>query len=135
MPSKSFRVAADRIVRQESASPTDALRLLGSPPVGRRTIASEIDEWSARLAALSVIAEYDALAFMASKPVRMSHAQNVSEQAALEEAIVAAHQEVARTSMAVRLRASIALTDGRLSTEVTVAAPGDRERGTGVLGA
>src|SRR5437762_739961 len=52
MPSKSFRVAAERIVRQESASPTDVLSLLGSPTEPWRAIASEIDEWDARRGAL-----------------------------------------------------------------------------------
>ncbi len=93
MPSKSFRVAAERIVRQESASPTDVLSLLGSPTEPWRAIASEIDEWDARLGALRVIGEYDALAVVASKPVWLTHAHNVSEGVALEDAVVKAGEE------------------------------------------
>ena len=46
---KSFREAADRIVRQESSSPTDVLRLLGSAVSPARTITGEPDEWDVRL--------------------------------------------------------------------------------------
>jgi hypothetical protein len=117
MPAKSFRVAADRIVRQESASPTDVLRLLGSPTEPRRAIANEDDEWDARLGALQVIGEYDALAVVASRPTRMTHSHNVSDRAALEHVVTAAREEAARQGMAVQLRAPIALADVRVSSE------------------
>jgi hypothetical protein len=133
MPAKSFRVAADRMVRQESASPTDVLRLLGSAPERRRVIESEDHEWEARLSSLRMIGEYDAVAFTASKPVQMTHAHNVGDPAALEDAVSDARAEVARKGMAVRLRAPIALTDGRLSTEIMVAPLGDIEGVDGVL--
>ena len=120
MPSKSFRVAADRIVRQESASRTDVLRRFGSPTEPRRAIASEDDEWDARLGALRVIGEYDALAVVGLEPARMTHAHNVSDRAALEDAVTEARAEATRQGMAVQLRAPIALADGRVSTEVMV---------------
>src|SRR5207248_5454415 len=47
---KSFRAAGDRIVRQESAMPSIASRLLTPPIVARRQIASDAEEWSIRLA-------------------------------------------------------------------------------------
>jgi len=133
MPAKSFRVAAERMVRQEAASPTDVLRLLGSAPEQRRVIQNEDHEWQARLSSLRMIGEYDAVAFTASKPVRMTRAHNVGDPVALEDAVVDARAEVARKGMAVRLRAPIALTDGRLSTEIMVAPLGDIEGVDGVL--
>ena len=133
MPSKSFRVAAERIVRQESASPTDVLGLLGSPTQPRRAIASEMDEWDARLGALRVIGEYDALAVVASKPVWLTHAHNVSEGVALEDAVVKAGEEAVRQDMAVQLRVPISLADGRLSTEIMVVPLGHIQGVEGVL--
>jgi len=133
VPSKSFRVAAERIVRQESASPTDVLGLLGSPTEPRRAIASEQDEWDARLGALRVIGEYDALAVVASKPAWMTHAHNVSDRVALEDAVVEAREEAARQGMAVQLRVPIALADGRLSTEIMVVPLGHIHGVEGVL--
>jgi hypothetical protein len=133
MPSKSFRMAADRMVRQESASPTDVLRLLGSAPEPRRVVANDEDEWDARLAALRTIGEYDALAFMSTEPLRMTHANNISDPLALEDAVADAREEVARRGVAVRLRVPIALSDGRLSTEIMVAPLGNIERVEGVL--
>jgi GAF domain-containing protein len=133
MPSKSFRVAADRIVRQESASPTDVLALLGSPNEAPRAIASENDEWDARLGALRVIGEYDALAVVASKPASLSHAHNVSDRVALDDAVVDARDEAMRTGMAVQRRFPIALADGRMSTELMVAPLGHIAGVEGVL--
>jgi hypothetical protein len=50
---KSFRAAADRIVRQESAMPSVVSRLLTTPVAAARRIASDADEWPIRLAALA----------------------------------------------------------------------------------
>jgi hypothetical protein len=133
MPAKSFRVAADRIVQQESASRTDLLRLLGSSTEPRRAIATEDDEWDARLSALRVIGEYDALAVVAMEPARITHAHNVSDRAALEDAVTEARAEAARQGMAVQLRAPIALADGRESTEVMVVPLGGIEGVEGAL--
>jgi hypothetical protein len=133
IPSKSFRAAADRIVRQESGSPTDVLGLLGSPTEPRRAIASEQDEWDARLGALRVLGEYDALAVVASKPARMTHAHNVSDRVALEDAVVEAREEAARQGTAVQLRIPVALADGRLSTEIMVVPLGRIEGVEGAL--
>src|SRR5438105_15835694 len=73
---KSFRAAGDRIVRQESALPSMASRLLTTPVVARRRIASEADEWSIRLAALAALGQYDALTFLVDGPARTRCAHN-----------------------------------------------------------
>ncbi|MGH2451660.1 MAG: GAF domain-containing protein [Candidatus Limnocylindria bacterium] len=118
---KSFRAAAERIVRQESSSPTDVLRLLGPAVDPARTIASEDDEWDVRLAALAAIGQYDALAFIASKPTRLMHSHNISAPRTLQGAVADAFDEVARRGAAVQLRAPTALADGRVCTEIMVA--------------
>ena len=84
---KSFRAAADRIVRQESSSPTDVLRLLGSAVSAARTITDERDEWDLRLGALASLGEYDALAVVASKPAALVRSHNVSDPRALRSAV------------------------------------------------
>ena len=117
---KSFRAAADRIVRQESSSPADVLRLLGSAVEPVRTIASEQDEWDARLAALAAIGTYDALAVLASKPLRVTHSHNVADPRALGGAVAEASAEAARRGSAVELRAAIVLADGRSATQIMV---------------
>ncbi|MEA2661063.1 MAG: hypothetical protein QOH08_635 [Chloroflexota bacterium] len=121
MPVKSFRAAAERIVRQESAAPTDVLRLLGSAVQPARAIAGEQDEWDVRLGALAALGEYDALGIVASKPLRLEHWHNISEPRALQEAVAEARDEATRRGAAVQLRASMTLADGRLSSEIMVA--------------
>ena len=118
---KSFRAAADRIVRQESASPTDVLRLLGSAVTPARTITGEPDEWDVRLGALASLGEYDALAVVASKPAALVRSHNVSDPRALRSAVADVVDDVTRRGAAAQLRASTDLTDGRQSGEVMVA--------------
>jgi len=130
---KSFRAAADRIVRQESSSPTDVLRLLGSAVEPARTIASEHDEWDARLAALAAIGEYDALAVVASKPLRQTHARNISDPRALQHAVAEAIGEVTRRGTAAQLHAPVVLGDGRACSEIMVAPLTTLEGVDGVL--
>src|SRR5438105_4864210 len=84
---KSFRAAADRIVRQETSSPTDVLRLLGSAVSPARTITGEPDEWDIRLGALASLGEYDALAVVASKPTALVRSHNVADPRALRRAV------------------------------------------------
>src|SRR5207248_9128185 len=61
---KSFRAAADRIVRQESAMPSVVSRLLTPSVVAvRPKVAGDADEWSVRLAALAKLGKFDALTF------------------------------------------------------------------------
>jgi hypothetical protein len=118
---KSFRAAAERIVRQEAAASTDVSRLLGSAVDPARTIASEHDEWDVRLAALAAIGEYDALAVVASKPLRLTHSHNVADPRAIQGAVAEALDEVTRRRAAVQLRAPTALADGRLCSDILMA--------------
>jgi hypothetical protein len=118
---KSFRAAADRIVRQESSTSTDVLRLLGSAVEPARTIASEHDEWDVRLAALAAVGEYDALAVIASKPLRLVHSRNVSDPRKLHGEVAEAYEEVTRRGVAAQLRAPLTLADGRQCSEMMVA--------------
>src|SRR5213082_1970284 len=76
---KSFRAAGDRIVRQESALPSLASRLLTTPTVARRRIASDTDEWSIRLGALAALGQYDALTFIVDGPARTRYGHNVAD--------------------------------------------------------
>jgi hypothetical protein len=117
---KSFRAAADRIVRQEASSPTDVLRLLGSAVDPARAIGSEQDEWDVRLATLAAIGEYDALAVVASRP-RHTHTRNISDPRALQHAVAEATGEVTRRGTAAQLHAPMVLGDGRPCSEIMVA--------------
>ncbi len=118
---KSFRAAAERIVRQEVSSSTDVLRLLGSALDPARTIVSEYDEWDVRLTALATIGEYDALAVVASTPMRLAHWHNIAEPRALQGAVGEASQEAIRRGTAVQLRVPTDLADGRVGSEIMVA--------------
>ena len=113
MPSKSFRAAADRIVRQESSATTDVLRLLGSAVDPARQIVGERDEWAVRLAALAAIGGYDALAVVASKPIVVAHSLNISDPHALRGVVADVFEDVTRQGAATQLRAAITLSDGR----------------------
>jgi hypothetical protein len=118
---KSFRAAADRIVRQEASMPTDVSRLLGAAVEPARAVASEPDEWDARLAALAKIGEYDALAVVASEPVPFTHMHNIAEPRALADAAADASLEATRRKAAVQVRAPMSLADGRSANEIMVA--------------
>ena len=113
MPAKSFRAAADRIVRQESSATTDVLRLLGSAVDPARQISGERDEWDVRLAALAAIGGYDALAIVASKPMGLVHSFNISDPQSLRGAVADVYEDVTRQGAATQLRAPIVLADGR----------------------
>src|SRR5919201_481605 len=74
---KSFRAAADRIVRDEWLRPTIATRLLGPTPPAATEIRGDEDEWAARLGALATLGQYDALAVCVDEPATLGHAHNV----------------------------------------------------------
>ena len=118
---KSFRAAAERIVRQEASSSTDVLRLLGSAVDPARTIVSEYDEWDMRLTALATIGEYDALAVVASTPTRLAYWRNIADPRALQDAVGEASEEAIRRGTAVQLRVPMHLADGRVGSEIMVA--------------
>ena len=118
---KSFRAAADRIVRQEASSPTDVLRLLGSAVMPARAITDERDEWDMRLGALATLGEYDALAVVSTKPAALVRSHNVSDPRALRSAVAEVVDDVTRRGAAAQLRAPTPLADGRESGEAMVA--------------
>jgi hypothetical protein len=118
---KSFRDAADRIVRQESAIPESISRLLGAPALSARRVTTDADAWDVRLAALATLAQYDGLAFVtAFDSAETSAAYNLVDDPAAEPAIRSAVDEVARSAATVQLRASVSLADGRVATTVLV---------------
>jgi hypothetical protein len=132
---KSFRAAAERIVRQETASPTDVLRLLGSAVEPARRVTNEQDEWDVRLAALAAIGGYDALALVASRPMRVTHSHNISDPRALQRAVAGAFDEVTRRGTAAHVRGPVTLGDGRVCGEIMVSPLTAVEEVEGVLAA
>jgi GAF domain-containing protein len=120
MTAKSFRAAADRVVRQEYSSAIDALRLLGATDAPPQRIANEGEAWELRLASLAALGEYDALAVLASRPAKFSYAYNVDDPAALAQTVAACAEEVVRHGAAIQLRSSLTLADGRTGTSMLV---------------
>jgi len=116
---KSFRDAADRIVRQESATPESISRLLGAPALSARRVTTDAEAWDVRLAALATIAQYDGLTFAAGR-VEAAPAYNLFDDITADPAIRDAVDEVARSGATVQLRASLHLADGRIATAVLV---------------
>jgi GAF domain-containing protein len=117
---KSFRAAGDRIVRQESASPSIVTRLLAAPVITRRQIATEDDAWSVRLAALATLGQYDALTFVVDAPTLRPRSYNLTEDVALDDGLRAAIDETQRASTTVQTRASVLLADGRTAAAALI---------------
>jgi GAF domain-containing protein len=130
---KSFREAADRIVRQESAMPSVVSRLLTTPNVSRHRIATEADEWSIRLAALSALGQYDALTFVVDGPARARYAHNVANDPLGDDATRIAVEETRRSGSTVQTRTAIRLADDRVAAAVMVAPLIATETVSGVL--
>ena len=118
---KSFRAAADRIVRQESAMPSVVSRLLTTPSVARRPITAGDDEWSQRLAALSALGQYDGLTFRVDGPERPRHAHNIADDPLVDEATRIAVEETRRSGSTVQTYTTIRLADDRVAGAVMVA--------------
>lgn len=117
---KSFRDAAERIVRQESATPESISRLLGAPALSAQRLTTDAEAWDVRLAALATIAQYDGLTFAVLGRVDAAPAYNLGEEITAEPEIREAVDEVARSGATVQLRASIPLADGRIATSVLI---------------
>jgi GAF domain-containing protein len=109
---KSFRAAADRIVRQESEIPSVVTRLLG-PPWAARPPSADEDPWNARLAALAALGQYDGLAVVAEHPVVLVRGHNVNDDRLRDPAFRALLDEARRTPQAAQIRALVQLADGR----------------------
>ena len=119
-PTKSFRDAADRIVRQESAMPESMSRLLGAPTIPTRAPATDQDAWDVRLAALASIAQYDGLTFVTADGTEPAAAYNLAADPMDDPIIQSAVDEVARSAATLQVRTSVALADGRVATAVLV---------------
>jgi hypothetical protein len=117
---KSFRAAADRILRQESATSANVTRLLSRGLIDR-VIANEDDEWAVRLAALSALGQWDAAAIVAHKPLKVSRTHNVSERVSVDSAIAAGIEDVKRSGSTVQAPVRLALADGRIADAALVA--------------
>ena len=117
---KSFRDAADRIVRQESAFPDSISRLLGAPGLSARVVTTDADAWDVRLASLATLAHYDGLTLVTLAGAGAPAAYNIVADLTAEPAIRSAVDEVARSADTVQLRASVPLADGRIATTILV---------------
>ncbi|HEY7624513.1 MAG TPA: GAF domain-containing protein [Candidatus Limnocylindria bacterium] len=110
-PAKSFRAAADRIVRQESATPSVITRLLaGRQPSRLATIGS--DPWSVRLGALAMLGQYDALRVVGAAD---AHAYNVGDDPMADGAIATAVDEARRSRSTVQIHTALRLADDRVA--------------------
>ena len=130
---KSFRAAADRIVRQESAMPSVVSRLLTTPVAAARRIASEADEWSIRLEALAGLGQYDALTFLTDGSPRTRYAHNVVDDPLADESTRAAVEETRRSGSTVQTRTAVRLVDARIADAAMVAPLVATETVSGVL--
>ena len=124
---KSFRDAGERIVRQESATPSSINRLLGAPALSARRATTDAEAWDVRLAALATLAQYDGLTFAILRSSNMPAAYNLAEDPTTEPAVRGAVEEVANAGATVQLRTSVPLADGRVAGAalVTPLAPND----------
>jgi GAF domain-containing protein len=117
---KSFRDAAERIVRQESATPSSISQLLGAPALPARRVTTDAEAWDVRLAALATLAQYDGLTFVTLGNSKLSAAYNLDDDPTMEPTIRGAVDEVATAGATVQLRAAVPLADGRVAGALLV---------------
>jgi GTP-sensing pleiotropic transcriptional regulator CodY len=129
---KSFRAAADRIVRQESAMPSVVSRLLTPSVVVRPQIAGDADEWSIRLESLARLGQYDGLTFLADGVARRE-GYNVVDDPVADDATHAAVEETRRSGATVQTQTTIRLADDRVAGAAMIAPLVATEAVSGVL--
>jgi GTP-sensing pleiotropic transcriptional regulator CodY len=129
---KSFRAAADRIVRQESALPSVVSRLLTPSVSARPAVVGEADEWSVRLAALAMLGQYDALTLIADGIARRK-GYNVVDDPVADDATRAAVEETRRSGATVQTQTTIRLADDRVAGAAMIAPLVATEAVAGVL--
>ena len=113
---KSFRAAAERIVRQESATPSTVGRLLERTPVFTPPRAtSEQEAWTVRLSGFAAIGEYDAFAITSEDPSTTSLRWQVREDPFREPAVRAAVEGAKRTRAIAQVHVPLTLADGRIA--------------------
>ena len=124
---KSFRDAAQRIVRQESALSSSVSRLLGAPALSGRPATNDTDAWDVRLTALATLAQYDGLTFVTLDGAYATAAYNLVGDPLAETGLRGAVEEAAHSGVTVQLRVSVPLADGRMAGAVLVTplAPSD----------
>lgn len=117
---KSFRDAAERIVRQESATSSSINQLLGAPALSARRVTTDMEAWDVRLAALATLAQYDGLTFVSQGSSKISAAYNLDDDPTIDPTIRNAVDEVAKSGVTVQLRAAVPLADGRVAGALLV---------------
>jgi hypothetical protein len=130
---KSFRDAADRIVRQESALPPSISRLLGAPALPARRATTDAEAWDVRLAALATLGQFDGLTYVTLGAADASPAYNLVHDLASEPAIRDAVHEAVRSAATAQLRAGVPLADGRVASAVLVSPLAPSEAFAGAL--
>ena len=130
---KSFRAAADRIVRQESALPSVVSRLLTPSVIARPAVVGDADEWSVRLAALAMLGQYDALTFIADGVARPRKGYNVVDEPVADDSTRAAVEETRRSGATVQTQTTIRLADDRVAGAAMIAPLVATEAVAGVL--
>jgi len=118
---KSFRAAAERIVRQEYSSASEPLRLLGAPEARPREVASDDDAWQMRLASLAAVGAYDGIVLIATAPTRFARSHNIADPLAAADAVSNMVHALRRYGTPMRVPATIALADGRMGASVLAA--------------
>jgi GAF domain-containing protein len=129
---KSFRAAADRIVRQESAMPSVVSRLLTPSISANPHTVRDGDPWSTRLAALAALGQYDALTFIIDDATPRK-TYNVADDPLADDATRAAVDETRRSGATVQAQTAIRLADDRVAAAAMIAPLFVREGQTGVL--
>ena len=124
---KSFRDAAERIVRQESALSSSVSRLLGAPALSGRPATNDTNAWDVPLTALATLGQYDGLTFVTLGGAYATAAYNLVGDPLAETGLRGAVEEAAHSGVTVQLRASVPLADGRMAGAVLVTplAPSD----------
>ncbi len=110
-----------------------ASRLLTTPVVARRRIASEADEWSIRLTALAALGQYDALTFLVDGTAHTRYAHNVADDPLGDAATRTAFEETRRSGSTVQTQTAIRLADDRVASAAMVAPLVATEDVSGVL--
>lgn len=130
---KTFRAAADRIVRQESNAPAVITRLLGSPQLSGRDVWTDDDIWDVRLESFAMLSGLDALMVLPSTGPGRRRAHNLALDTADEPQIQAAVADAVARGATTQVRVPVALSDGRSAAAVIVAPAIAGETVAGVL--
>ena len=101
--------------------PSVVSRLLTTPIVAPRRIATDADEWSIRLAALAALGQYDALTFIVDGPARPRYAHNLADDPLADAPTRIAVEETRRSGSTVQTQTATRLADDRVAAAAMVA--------------